>query len=71
MLLDGSMQNVKGIELIKLKARAVDSGHLKLATWGTEEELTRVLIDNFADPYQNSDVNGDISNDINNECIEK
>ena len=28
-------------ELVRLKAEALDAGHLKLATWGTKEELIR------------------------------
>lgn len=32
------MLNVTDVEFIKLKAETVDTGHLKLATWGTIEE---------------------------------
>ena len=28
-------------ELVRLKAEALDAGHLKLATWGTKEDLIR------------------------------
>jgi hypothetical protein len=28
------MQDFKGIELIKLKTEVLDTGHMKLATWG-------------------------------------
>jgi hypothetical protein len=51
------MQNVTDVDLIKFKAEAVDTGHLKLATWGTKEELASVLICGRSDPYQNNDVN--------------
>lgn len=51
------MQNVTDVELVKLKARAIDDGHLKLATWGTKEELIRVSRDNSTDPYRNNEVN--------------
>lgn len=30
-------------ELVKLKAAALDAGHLKLATWGTKEELEKFI----------------------------
>lgn len=45
------------VELIRLKARAIDSGHLKLATWGTRKQLISVLTGNCADPYQDECVN--------------
>lgn len=39
------------IELIKLRSEALDSGHLKLATWGTKEQLIAVLRNGQHDPY--------------------
>ena len=48
------MQNVIDVELIKLKAKAVDTGHLKLATWGTKEQLIQVLRYGCKDSYQNN-----------------
>ena len=44
------------LELIKLKAGEVDTGHLKLATWGTKEQLIHVLNGDYIDPYQDNDV---------------
>jgi hypothetical protein len=46
------MQDIVDAELIKLKAEALDTGHMKLATWGTKEQLILVLRNNSADPYQ-------------------
>lgn len=51
------MSNITDVDLIKLKTKAVDTGHLKLSTWGTKEELIYVLIDNHDDPYQSVDIN--------------
>ena len=48
------MPNITDVELVKLKAEALDNGHLKLATWGTKEQLVGVLRSNRSDPYQNS-----------------
>lgn len=39
------------IELIKLRSEALDAGHLKLAIWGTKEQLIAVLRDYQHDPY--------------------
>lgn len=39
------------IELIKLRSEALDSRHLKLAIWGTKEQLIAVLRDGQKDPY--------------------
>jgi hypothetical protein len=48
------MQNITDVDLIKLKAEAVDTGHLKLATWGTKEQLIHVLIYGFKDQYRSN-----------------
>lgn len=48
------MQDFKDVELIKLKAEALDTGHMKLATWGTREQLVMVLRNNRFDQYQSS-----------------
>jgi hypothetical protein len=47
-----SQLNNKSIELIKLKAEALDTGHLKLATWGTKEQLIDTLRNNGPDPFR-------------------
>lgn len=44
--------NDKSIELIKLKAEALDTGHLKLATWGTKRQLVDTLRNNGPDPFR-------------------
>lgn len=31
------------LELVKLRAAALDAGHLKLATWGTKEDLDKFI----------------------------
>lgn len=51
------MQTVIDVEFIKLKAKAADTGHLKLPTWGTKEQLINVLIDSCEDRYKNNDIN--------------
>lgn len=48
------MQNITDVDLIKLKAEAVDTGHTKLATWGTKEQLIHVLIYGCKDRYQDN-----------------
>lgn len=53
------MQKGIDVELIKLKADALDTGHLKLATWGNKEKLVQVLMNNGIDPYQNCRTIGD------------
>ena len=45
-----SQFNDESIELIKLKAEALDTGHLKLATWGTKKQLINTLRNNEPDP---------------------
>ena len=50
------MRNIIDIDFIRLKAVAVDA-NLKIATWGTKEELIRFIIDNRADPYLMNEVN--------------
>lgn len=47
-----SQLNNKSVELIKLKAEALDTGYLKLATWGTEKQLIDTLRNNEPDPYR-------------------
>ena len=49
--------NDESLELIKLKAEALDTGHLKLATWGTKEQLVDRLRNNGPDPYRNKSGN--------------
>lgn len=44
--------NDKSIGLIKLKAEALDTGHLKLATWGTKRQLVDTLRNNVPDPFR-------------------
>ena len=44
--------NDGSIELIKLKAEALDNGRLKLATWGTKKQLIDTLRNNQPDPYR-------------------
>ncbi len=39
------------IEFIKLRSEALDTGHLKLATWGTKEQLIAVLRNGEHDHY--------------------
>lgn len=39
------------IELAKLRAEALDTRHLKLAIWGTEEQLVSVLRNKQKDPF--------------------
>lgn len=39
------------IEFIKLRSEALDAGHLRLATWGTKEQLIAVLRNGEPDPY--------------------
>jgi len=39
------------MELIKLRSEALDTGHLKLAIWGTKEQLIAVLRNDQHDPY--------------------
>ena len=51
------MESKKDLELIKLKAEALDTGHLKLATWGTKEQLIDRLRNNGPDPYRNKSGN--------------
>jgi hypothetical protein len=51
------MKDAIDIDFIRLKAKALDTGHLKLATWGTKEELANILIGNCADHYQNDKIN--------------
>lgn len=41
----------ENIELIKLRAEALDTRHIKLATWGTKEQLIAVLRNGEHDPY--------------------
>lgn len=41
----------ENIELIKLRAEALDTKHIKLATWGTKEQLIAVLRNGEHDPY--------------------
>jgi hypothetical protein len=36
-MISWKIQTVIDAELIKLKTKAIDTGHLKLATWGTKE----------------------------------
>lgn len=43
--------NKEYIELIKLRSEALDTRHLKLATWGTKEQLIAVLRNGDHDPY--------------------
>jgi hypothetical protein len=52
MLIKMSQFNNKSIELIKLRAEALDTGHLKLATWGSEKQLIDTLRNNGQDPYR-------------------
>lgn len=39
------------VEFIKLRSEALDAGHIKLATWGTKEQLIAVLRNGEHDPY--------------------
>lgn len=45
------MSRETDIEFIKLRSEALDTGHLKLATWGTKEQLIAVLRNGEHDPY--------------------
>jgi hypothetical protein len=46
-----SIFNDGSIELIKLRAEALDTGHLKLATWGTKKTID-TLRNNGSDPFR-------------------
>lgn len=43
------------IELIKLRTGALDTGRLKLATWGTKKQLVDTLRNNRSDHFRNKE----------------
>lgn len=50
-MIENNRTYMTDIEFIKLRSEALDTGHLKLATWGTKEQLMAVLRNGEHDPY--------------------